>query len=87
MKFDYETIKMDYVVNDGDDDEMVNIKESIDKLTAPEKRILLTYVHFGTYAAVARQYNVSPPTAKTYIEAVKNKLKKIIDNDTRPSID
>ena len=72
MKYD----EVDYLtVTDEDDDRIVRIKEMLKGLRKVERDIFLTYVEEGTYAAVARRYNVSAPTAKTYINAIKNKLK------------
>ena len=72
MKYD----EVDYLtVTDEDDDRIVRIKEMLKGLRKVERDIFLTYVEEGTYAAVARRYNVSAPTAKTYINAIKKTLK------------
>lgn len=72
MKYD----EVDYLtVTDEDDDRIVRIKEKLKDFRKVERDIFLTYVEEGTYAAVARRYNVSAPTAKTYITMIKNKLK------------
>lgn len=69
-------IEDDYItVNKDDDDEMVGIKEKLKNLKRVEREIFLIYVNSGTYAAVAKKYNVSAPTAKSYIMMIKEKLK------------
>lgn len=88
MKFDYDSVKEEYLtVTDKDDDEMRHLKECLMLLTAPERKILITYIHFGRYTDVAAQYNVSPPTAKTYLNKVKNKLLSLMGNVERPYLD
>jgi hypothetical protein len=62
-------------VTEEDDDRIVNIKEKLKKFRKVERDIFLTYVNEGTYAAVAKKYNVSAPTAKSYINIIKEKLK------------
>lgn len=76
-----ESIDMeDYTVNDEDDDLMVAIKEAIAGLRPVERKIWLTYAETGSYAATARVFNVSPPTAKSYLVKVRNKILKNIDD-------
>lgn len=70
----YDFIKKDYENNDNDDDTIRIIKEAIDKLSPAEKRIWLTYVEYGTFADSAKEFNVSPPTAKSKILKIKNKI-------------
>lgn len=73
MKYDI----IDYTTpNEEDDDIIFNIKKNIKKLTDPEKLILITYLEDGTYASVAYKYNVSKPTAKTYINKLIKKITK-----------
>lgn len=75
MKIKREYTTEEYVtVNKDDDDRLVNIKERLMNLKKVERDIFLVYVNEGSYAAVAKKYNVSAPTAKTYINIIKNKL-------------
>ena len=74
MKTKIEINYEDYAVNDKDDDTMVSIKEAIDSLKPAEKKIWMTYVESGSYAATARAYNVSAPTAKSYLTQIKKKI-------------
>lgn len=82
MELDFETIKRDYLPNEGDDDKMRSLKEAMECLNPAEQRIWLTYVECGTYTATAKEYNVSAPTAKKYITQLKNKiLEHLEEND------
>lgn len=58
----------------NDDDLMAGIKERLLNLKKVERDIFLVYANEGSYAAVAKKYNVSAPTAKSYINIIKNKL-------------
>lgn len=58
----------------SDDDTLIVIKEAIDKMRPMEQRLWIDYVECGTFAALARKYNVSAPTAKTYIMRLKEKI-------------
>ena len=58
----------------NDDDLIVCIKERLLNLKKVERDIFLVYVNEGSYAAVAKKYNVSAPTAKSYISIIKKKL-------------
>ena len=62
-------------VTKEDDDMMVNIKEKLRSLRKVERDIFMTYVNEGTYAAVADKYNVSAPTAKSYINIIREKFR------------
>lgn len=65
----------DYEPNtDKDDDKMLHIKEAVDSLNSLQKKIFLTYCELGSYAAVARYYKVSKPTAKKYIQQIRDKI-------------
>lgn len=57
-----------------DDDTLMVIKEAINKMRPMEQRLWIDYVECGTFAALARKYNVSAPTAKTYIMRLKEKI-------------
>lgn len=76
MTFDYNLIKDDYQINENDDDTLYAIKEALTRLTTVEKKIFLTYCELGTYSATARQFNVTSPTIKSYINQIKNKILK-----------
>ena len=58
----------------NDDDTLIVIKEAINKMRPMEQRLWIDYVECGTFAALARKYNVSAPTAKTYIMRLKEKI-------------
>ena len=58
----------------SDDDTLMVIKEAINKMRPMEQRLWIDYVECGTFAALARKYNVSAPTAKTYIMRLKEKI-------------
>lgn len=65
----------DYKPNpDVDDDEMLHIKEAVEKLDSLSKKIFLSYVELGSYAALAREYGVTKPTAKKYIDRIREKI-------------
>lgn len=57
-----------------DDDTLIVIKEAIEKMRPMEQRLWIDFVECGTFAALARKYNVSAPTAKTYIIRLKDKI-------------
>lgn len=59
---------------DKDDDHILHIKEAVDKLDTLSKLIFLTYCELGSYAACARYWKVSKPTAKKYIQKIKEKI-------------
>lgn len=70
----YDLIKQDYEINDEDDDVLYNIKKALAELRPMERKIFLVYTELGSFAGVARQFNVSAPTAKTYINNIKDKI-------------
>ena len=57
-----------------DDDTLIVIKEALEKMRPMAQRLWIDYVECGTFAALARTYNVSAPTAKTYIMRLKEKI-------------
>lgn len=73
-KITKEDIEEYVTITDEDDDTMVDIKTKLKNLKPMEQRIFLTYAHLESYAATARDFNVTPPTIKTYINKIKNKL-------------
>ena len=76
MKNRREYTAEEYTVIDrmNDDDLIAGIKERLLNLKKVERDIFLVYVNEGSYAAVAKKYNVSAPTAKSYISIIKKKL-------------
>lgn len=75
---DYDLIKKDYEINDEDDDRLYRIKTALAELRPMERKIFLVYTELGSFAAVARQFNVSAPTAKTYINNIKDKILSLL---------
>lgn len=73
----------DYLIDNEEDDDLIKaVKEEVRSWPPHIQKIWLVYVETGTYAATAREFNVSPPTAKTYITTLRNKImKKIKDID------
>lgn len=62
----------DYKPNpDIDDDDMLHIKTAVSKLNSVQRLIFLAYCEIGTYRGLARLYGVSTPTAKKYIEQIR----------------
>lgn len=65
----------DYAPNpDKDSDDIYHIKEAVEKLDSVSKLVFLTYCELGSYAATARFFGVSKPTAKRYIDRIKNHI-------------
>jgi len=76
MMENFEKWAEEYLPNDMvDDDLMLRIKEAVQRLNTIQKKIFLTYVELGSYAATGREFGVSTPTAKKYINEIKSKLK------------
>lgn len=73
-KREYTTEEYTAVDRMNDDDLIADIKERLLNLKKVERDIFLVYVNEGSYAAVAKKYNVSAPTAKSYISIIKKKL-------------
>lgn len=64
-----------------DDDEMRLIREALKRLTPVQRKIFLVYVETGTYTQTAKEFKVSTPTVKTYINNIKDKITQyIFDN-------
>lgn len=73
--FDIEMALKDYLsFEDSDDDALRTLKERILSLRPAERRILLTYIDFGTYSETAREFNVSSTCIRKYINDIRNKL-------------
>lgn len=73
-RLDYDLISKDYDINGAEDDNLYRLKKALNILTPVEKKIMLTYCELGSYAAVAREFNVSCPTARKYLDEVRNKM-------------
>lgn len=73
--FDIEIALKDYLTfEDSDDDALRTLKERILSLRPAERRILLTYIDFGTYSETAREFNVSSTCIRKYINDIRLKL-------------
>ena len=73
--FDIEMAIKDYLTfEDSDDDALRTLKERILSLRPAERRILLTYIDFGTYSETAREFNVSSTCIRNYINDIRKKL-------------
>lgn len=73
--FDIEMALKDYLTfEDSDDDALRTLKERILSLRPAERRILLTYIDFGTYSETAREFNVSSTCIRKYINDIRRKL-------------
>lgn len=57
-----------------DDEEIYALKEAISRLNTIQRQIFLTYTELGTYAATAREYGVSVPTIKRYLNEIRKKI-------------
>lgn len=65
----------DYAPNpDKDTDDIYALKVAVDKLDSVSKLVFLTYCELGSYAALSRYYKVSKPTARKYIQRIRDKL-------------
>lgn len=63
-----------------DTDLTAAIKDALRLLKPYERTIFLTYVEKGSYAATARKFKVSTPTARTYILQIKEKIKNYLND-------
>ena len=73
--FDLNNAIEDYLTfADSDDDSLRILKEKILMLRPAERRILLTYIDFGTYSETAREFNVSSTCIRNYINDIRKKL-------------
>lgn len=64
-----------------DDDTLLVIRTAIKNMRPMEQRLWIDYVESGTFAALARKYNVSAPTAKTYIMRLRDKILDALNED------
>lgn len=63
-------IEEEYLMhNEYEDDEMYWLKEALKEALSPiQRKIYITYLEAETYAATAKIFKVSVPTAKKYID-------------------
>lgn len=74
--------------NIEDDDEMYLIKEAVEKALNPvQRKIFLTYTELGTYTATAKEFKVSVPTIKAYIQGLRGKIYEYVDDNIEPDTD
>lgn len=75
-EIDFEKVKEEYAPSTGDTDLVREIKEDFfNVLSEGERRILILFMEYGTFAAVARYLGVSAPTARKAINEIIWKLK------------
>lgn len=80
VNYNQELIDEYTLTSTEDDDTTLKIKQAISKYLSPiELKIFLYYCELKSYAAVAREFNVSPPTVRTYLLKIKDKIKYIIE--------
>lgn len=72
---DYEGLRIDYcTVTEEDDDEMRRYKKAVDSLNEVDRRLWLLYCELGSYSAIARFLQNSPPTAKKVLSKIRQKI-------------
>lgn len=76
---DFDNIELclpDYTPDpDRDDDDMFHIKEAFNSLPYLDKKLFIQYMELGgTYTAFAKAYGVTPPTAKSVIQTIRQKI-------------
>lgn len=73
-------IEDEYMMHtDWENDEMYWMKEALkEALTPYQRKIYITYLENGTYAATAKAFGVSTPTAKKYIDKLTNKITEYV---------
>lgn len=64
-----------------DDDEMMLIKKAIESLTPVQRKIWLAYVDNGTYSSTAKQFKVSTPTVRNYIQDIRKKITDYVNTN------
>lgn len=67
-------IKEYITITEEDDDKMANLKTKLQNLRPFQLRIFLTYVHTGKYSETAKEFGVTSPTIKEYINRIKKEL-------------
>lgn len=67
--------------NEFEDDEMYWTKEALkEALTPYQRKIYITYLENGTYAATAKAFKVSIPTAKKYVDKLTGQIMDYVFN-------
>lgn len=75
MKAKYEDWCVEYEPNEMEDEEPIfGLKKAISALNSVQRKIFLTYVDLGSFAATAREFGVCTATAKKYIKEIKRIL-------------
>lgn len=65
--------------NPLEDDELFWLKEALTNALNPlERKIFLSYVEAGTYAATAKYFKVSTPTLSKYINTLRMKITQYV---------
>lgn len=78
-EIEIEEIEREYIPANGDDDEMIKIKNTIyTQLPLNEKRMILLYAELGSYRKVAEFFECSPATICKCINSIKNKIKEAL---------
>lgn len=76
MGIDFKMLEDEYFgITPQDDDYLSEVKRSVyTELNEGERRILVLYAEYGTYAAVAKELGCSPGTIKKKISMIRYKL-------------
>lgn len=76
MGINFDLLEAEYFgVTPEDDDYVMEVKRSAyTELNEAERRILVLYAEYGTYAAVAKELGCSPGTIKNKIRVIQWKL-------------
>lgn len=84
-----ELIEEEYTThNDWENDEVYWLKEALlNALNPLERKIYITYLENGTYAAVAKMFKVTTPTVSRYINNLKTKIIDYVDNHFKSDTD
>lgn len=78
-------IEEEYLMHDiNEDEELYWWKEGLkNALNQIERKIFITYLEQGTYAATAKLFKVSTPTVIRYIQNLKGKLIQYVDDNIK----
>lgn len=78
-------IEEEYLQHDiNEDEELYWWKEGLkNALNQIERKIFITYLEQGTYAATAKLFKVSTPTVIRYIQNLKGKLIQYVDDNIK----
>lgn len=75
MKIDYEIYSKDFLDPKSTDDDMLfRLREAINSLPLPERKIFVMYCEFGTYSEVAKELHCSVPTISNKIKMIRKKI-------------